>query len=421
MSDAQKLSSENSTPARRRGWLTYAVVLAALLMPLGVFAAKNLLGHQSPPYASRQSAPAKVVEIATPPAAPIAVAPAARPRVELVFALDTTGSMSGLIEGAKRKIWSLASFIAQGKPTPDLRVGLVGYRDIGDKYVTRRFDLDEDLDRVFARLSAFRAEDGGDTPEHVARALSEAVHKMSWTRDPAVVKLIYLVGDSPPHTDYKDGYNALTAARDANQAGIQVHAVRCGADRQTEKMWKQIAQLGHGDYTSVEQNGGMREEKTPYDEELARLHDRLSDTAMIYGAHREEARLAQANAASAPIAIKAARVAFTGTKGKSLAGKGDLVDDVLGGTKIDSIAAADLPAEIQALPPAAQATAIEKKIRSRKELSKQVEDLAQKRSAYLEEQERLAGAAGERDGFDLSAKRSLKKAVKENAMSGFKL
>src|SRR5262249_16243528 len=50
---------------------------------------------------------------------------AARPRVELVFALDTTGSMSGLIEGAKRKIWSLASYIAQGQPTPDLRVGLI--------------------------------------------------------------------------------------------------------------------------------------------------------------------------------------------------------------------------------------------------------------------------------------------------------
>jgi Mg-chelatase subunit ChlD len=52
-----------------------------------------------------------------------------RPRVELVFALDTTSSMSGLIEGAKRKIWSLASFVAQGQPTPDLRVGLVAYRE----------------------------------------------------------------------------------------------------------------------------------------------------------------------------------------------------------------------------------------------------------------------------------------------------
>ena len=50
--------------------------------------------------------------------------PQVAPRVELVFALDTTGSMSGLIDGAKRKIWSIAQFIAQGQPKPDVRIGL---------------------------------------------------------------------------------------------------------------------------------------------------------------------------------------------------------------------------------------------------------------------------------------------------------
>src|SRR4051794_26683067 len=88
--------------------------------------------------------------------------PQVAPRVELVFALDTTGSMSGLIDGAKRKIWSLASFVAQAQPTPDLRVGLIAYRDIGDAYVTKVFDLDDDLDRVYRRLRAFHADGGGD-------------------------------------------------------------------------------------------------------------------------------------------------------------------------------------------------------------------------------------------------------------------
>ena len=152
--------------------------------------------------------------VATPPA------PAARPRVELVFALDTTSSMSGLIEGAKQKIWSLASFVAQGQPTPDLRVGLVAYRDIGDAYVTKVFDLDQDLDRVYRRLRSFRADGGGDTPEHVARALDESVRKMSWSQAPEVVKIIYLVGDAAPHTDYDDGYDYVRSARAAAKKGI---------------------------------------------------------------------------------------------------------------------------------------------------------------------------------------------------------
>ena len=54
--------------------------------------------------------------------------PAERPEVEVVFCLDTTGSMGGLIDAAKRKIWAICNQIAGGKPTPRLRVGLVGFR-----------------------------------------------------------------------------------------------------------------------------------------------------------------------------------------------------------------------------------------------------------------------------------------------------
>ena len=43
--------------------------------------------------------------------------------------------MSGLIEGAKQKIWSIANEMISAKPTPELRLGLIGYRDQGDEYV----------------------------------------------------------------------------------------------------------------------------------------------------------------------------------------------------------------------------------------------------------------------------------------------
>src|SRR3954467_14438391 len=141
--------------------------------------------------------------------------PHVAPRVELVFALDTTGSMSGLIDGAKRKIWSIAQFIAQGQPKPDVRIGLVAYRDIGDAYVTRFYDLSDDLDTVFEHLSSFEAGGGGDTPEHVSKAPYRAVYKTSWTMDQTALKQIYLVGDAPPHTDYADGFNYNKIAKHA--------------------------------------------------------------------------------------------------------------------------------------------------------------------------------------------------------------
>ncbi|HSR99732.1 MAG TPA: vWA domain-containing protein, partial [Kofleriaceae bacterium] len=129
-----------------------------------------------------------------PPGPPEAVEqPAVRHPVDVVFAVDTTGSMGGLIEGAKRTVWSIATHIRETEPDADLRIGLVAYRDIGDDYVTRDFALTGNLDAVFAELAGYRAAGGGDTPEDVDAALDDVVHKMAWRED--AKKLVFLVGD----------------------------------------------------------------------------------------------------------------------------------------------------------------------------------------------------------------------------------
>ncbi|MFZ1293656.1 MAG: vWA domain-containing protein, partial [Pseudomonadales bacterium] len=64
-----------------------------------------------------------------------------QPVVDVVFVLDTTGSMAGLIETAREKIWSIATTMAAAQPTPAIRIGLVGFRDRGDAYITKRVEL----------------------------------------------------------------------------------------------------------------------------------------------------------------------------------------------------------------------------------------------------------------------------------------
>ena len=68
------------------------------------------------------------------------------PTVEIAFVLDTTGSMSGLIAGAKAKIWAIANQIVLGEPKPIVRIALVPFRDKGDKYVTKVFNLTDNID-----------------------------------------------------------------------------------------------------------------------------------------------------------------------------------------------------------------------------------------------------------------------------------
>jgi hypothetical protein len=405
-------------PARapRRRALTYVIIGSALCTAVLALAARGR--PTAPPLSPMTRAPLPAPTL--PPA--LAPTPNQRPRVELVFALDTTGSMSSLIAGAKRKIWSLASFVAQGQPTPDLRVGLVAYRDLGDAYVTRLHDLDDDLDRVYQRLQRFQAGGGGDGPEHVARALHEAVNRMSWSEDANVVKVIYLVGDAPPHTNYHDGYDCKKAAQTAAGRGIQIHTVRCGDDPATERTWRQIAALGKGEFLTIGQDGGMRDDRTPYDEELAHLHDRLSGTAVAYGAYKAGVAEAQAAAAQAPPSVKASRAAYMAAKAKVVGGKGDLIEGLESGeVKLEEMSQEELPPELRGKDRAQQKAALMAKEAERDDLTRRIGELSKAREKHLAEQAARAAEDGAVDGFDEAAKKSLRRSAARKPAAGLKL
>ena len=213
-----------------------------------------------------------------------------RPRVDVVFVLDTTGSMSDLIQTAKEKIWSIATTMASAQPTPEIRIGLVAYRDRGDEYVTKVVDLSADLDSVYATLMDFEADGGGDTPESVNQALYDAVHRMSWSQGEQAYQAIFLVGDAPPHMDYNEvQYPAIVASREGK--GIVINTVQCGDMPFTVEPWTQIASLGHGDFFQVEQAGGAVAFTTPYDEEIAELSAKLDDTRLYYGTDAEKEKM----------------------------------------------------------------------------------------------------------------------------------
>jgi len=124
-------------------------------------------------------------------------------RIEVAFVLDTTGSMSGLIDNARRKIWSIANTISRANPNADIRMGLVAYRDFGDDYVVRTCQMTPDLQEVNALLWKVRASGGGDGPEAVNEALDAGVSEIQWSQSGNTRRLMFLVGDAPPHMDYQ--------------------------------------------------------------------------------------------------------------------------------------------------------------------------------------------------------------------------
>jgi hypothetical protein len=327
-----------------------------------------------------------------------------RPLVEVVFALDTTGSMSGLINAAKEKIWSIATTLASAQPAPEIRIGLVAYRDRGDAYVTRTVDLSDDLDSVYASLMDLRAQGGGDGPESVNQALHEAVQNISWSQDRNAYQVVFLVGDAPPHMDYQDDIKYPQTIATAQNKGIKINAVQCGKNSRTTREWQTIAQLGEGSYLSVEQTGSAVAIATPHDEQLARLSAELDDTRLYYGTATEKEMGQRKVDASdklhtaATVESRARRATFNASKsGKdNFLGDSELVDAVASGrVDMDSIDQEVLPESMQAMAPREQKALIAEKSKRRKDLQGQIVALTEKRSDYLRQKVEESGGAEE--------------------------
>ena len=337
----------------------------------------------------------------TQPAKPIAEA--AKRCIEVCFVLDTTGSMGGLIEGAKQKIWSIANEMVGAKPTPELRLGLVAYRDRGDAYVTKTFDLTNDIDAVYGQLRSFRAEGGGDEPESVNEALQDAVRKMTWSQDRRVLKIIFLVGDAPPHMDYADGPKYPQVCQEAVKRDILINAVQCGDIPRTTPFWKEIAQLSEGCFAAIAQSGNMVTMATPMDSELAELNRKVGMTLVAYG--KEPARRAVANkqlaAEAAPASVAADRLTFNARSGVVVQGGGELLDSLNNGkVKLESVEKDQLPPELQQLDKDALKAELGKKQKERTELQARIQKLAQEREQYIGAERKRQAEQNKGDSFD---------------------
>ena len=338
----------------------------------------------------------------TPPVA--SAVKAERPRVEVTFVLDTTGSMGGLIDGAKRRIWSIARRIGEGQPRPELRIALVAYRDLGDQYVTRVFDFTSDMDELYANLMSFQASGGGDTPEHVSAALSDAVHKVSWSKSRGM-RVIFLVGDAPPHLDYQDGFDYRRHVREAAARGIGVEAIQCGGDALTAQIWQEVASLGGGTYAQIGGDGGMPVRVTPVDAELSRLNGELASTAVVGGSRDERARTDAKLAARANMAAPAAAEAASYFAASGRIAEKDLVAMSLAEQKKELAAtkqAGAPPATLVGKTDAEAIAYLASQKDKRAKLQTRILDLQKQREVYL------AKDAGSKDAFDQTVVDSLR-------------
>ncbi len=167
--------------------------------------------------------------------------------IDVVFILDTTGSMGDEIKELKDTIYAIHGKItAQKHIQVKPRFGMVLYRDQGDEYVTKVHEFCN-IDEFQMKLQDVEAGGGGDEPEEVHEALHEALTELEWNSNG--LRVAFLIADAPPHLERETDYDYIWAMKEAAQRGIKIFPVGAsGLDAVGEYVFRQLALFTQGQY-----------------------------------------------------------------------------------------------------------------------------------------------------------------------------
>jgi len=379
---------------------------AALLAPVAPVAAQDGPAAESAPVT--ETAPAGAP-------APIGE----RRTIDLAICLDTSGSMNGLIDSARRKIWAIVNDLALAKPVPRLRVALLTYGNNGhpeaEGWVRVDADLTEDLDLISEKLFALTTNGG---TELVGRVLDRARTALSWHEGSDTLRLIVVAGNESADQDQQVRYPDVCKRLIAR--GIMVDSLYCGnpAD-DIAPGWKQVALLADGHYAAIDQQQGTVTVSTPFDDRLTELSTALNGTYVPFGASGREGQERQSEAdARALQEGKAVAASRANAKQSALyCNSWCLVDAVTNHlVKLEELDRSQLPEELREMTIDELRAYLEAKLEKRKEIQQQIAQLNAKRQEYVAQE--LAKAGSEQDrAFDAAVRGAIRS---QAATKGFR-
>lgn len=337
-----------------------------------------------------------------------------RPVVQLAILLDTSNSMDGLIAQAKAELWrivnEIGSYQKNGQP-PLVQVALYEYGKQSlpaeSGFIRQVSPFTTDLDAISEALFALTT-NGGD--EFCGQVIDRAVGELNWSTDPEDFRAIFIAGNEPFTQGHVDFHKSVAKAVARH---VAVNTIHCGGFQEgAQTGWQEGAKLGGGAYLSIDPNVAQLHVTTPYDEEIVKKSDKLSETYLGYGkmgaqkkmrqvAQDSNAKSSGGNAAIARASVKAsAQVNYN-------AADWDVVDaQAQGAIDVKTAKPEDLPPEMAKLAPAERQIFVEKKKQERAQLQKEVEELEHKRRAF-EQSERAKKALKDNNTFDTAVRKVL--------------
>lgn len=339
--------------------------------------------------------------------------PAEAPRrsIDVVFCIDRSGSMSGVIATAKQKIWGIVNEIARARPLPRVRIGLIGYGS-ADQDI-KLFKLTDDLDQVYQDLMTFQTDMGGD--EWVGWALMKAHKEMPWSTEKNALKVIFMVGNETARQGHPEVMFDKTAP-EAVKDGILVNTIYCGTpSAEEEKSWREVSALADGKYAVIDLSGGAVTIESPFDKELAGFNEQINATYVPYGAKGSEGQQKQqaqdANSNANGGSSNMAQRAWQKCNGTYCNDQWDLVDACRGKDfKLESVKDEELPEAMRKMTIEERKAYVARKTAERDELQKKVKEVYEKQRAFVDSEMKKRNLTAD-SAFD----EAVRKTVREQA------
>jgi len=315
-----------------------------------------------------------------------------KPLVQMAILLDTSSSMSGLIDQARAELWAIVNefiFAKRNGEAPELRVALYEYGKsslpAAEGYIRMIVPFTADLDKVSEELFALRTNGGN---EYCGWVIKEATQALEWSNSPDDLKVIFIAGNEPftqGPVDYRQ------ACKGAVAKGIVVNTIHCGTEKVgVDSKWKDGAMLADGQYLNIDQSRTAVHVAAPQDKKIAELGAMLNDTYIAYGhagylALKRQSMQDRNAAAASPEAIRQRVVTKSSLYYRNEAW--DLVDSVgAKKVKLEDVKEQDLPEKLRKMSIQERKTYIEAKARQRVEIQQRIQELNEQRKKYVAEQ-----------------------------------
>jgi hypothetical protein len=332
-------------------------------------------------------------------------------KVDVVFCVDRSGSMDRVIDTAKRKIWTIVNEVAKQKPTPILRIGLIGYGS-ADQDI-KFFPLSSDLDKVYENLSTFKCDMGGD--EWVGWALLQAAERMEWAPERKALKMIFMVGNETAMQGRDEVMYTKTAPQ-AVKKDITVNAIYCGKpSAEEEKTWRELASLADGLYSQIDLSGGEVTIQAPQDKKLVELNQKLNATYIPFGRHGADGKDKQEEADRKTVASGAAPAAASRAAAKAGKLYNNAAWDLVDASKekdfdLAKMKVENLPQDMQKMSPEERKAHLDKMTKEREEVQKEIAKTSAERQKFIDEEMKKKNLTA-----DASFDEAVRKTIQEQA------